>query len=111
MSPTEHDRRIQSKLGDFSELKRLIDEGNAATILIAPVRPPPSSSQPYPQNSSSSSTNRSSSSHPYNQQQQQQSQPQQQHSTQSSAFGKPNENKLPYNGRYSGHPPGKHDVS
>lgn len=120
LSPTETDRRIQSKLGDYSVIQRLIDNGalphgspligvNASTIPIPPIRPSPS--QPYPQpnsssSSSSSSTNRNSS-HLYNQQQSQQH-----HTTQSNAFGKSTDNKTAYNGRYSSaHPPVKHDVS
>lgn len=114
LSPTENDKRIQMKLGDYSLMKQFIDRDayshahTSRLIGISSSLRPPSSSQPYQSSTSGATRNSSTSSsapHPYNQ-----AVPPQRNAT----FAKPGDSKVPYNGRvgYPGQPPpNKHDVS
>lgn len=117
LSPTENDKRIQMKLGDYSLMKQFIDRDayshahTSRLIGISSSLRPPSSSQPYQSSTSGATRNSSSSSaapHPYNNQTAPPP-PQQRNAT----FAKPVDSKVPYNGRvsYPGQPPpNKHDV-
>lgn len=122
MSPTENDKRITSKLGDYSLMKQFIDRETPHSSRLIGIsssgRQPlsssssSSSSQPY-QNASAVNRNMSSAgAHPFNH-----VAPMPPSSAQrgSSIFVKPADNKIPYNGRgsYSSQPPipNKPDVS